>query len=127
MELRFAIRVADERDHKHLASTMRLANQRNSPVLLLESTLSEADVVIVRRGESGSAPLLRACESTTRPIPVIYATSDNEHSTWILRWPARTTDLIPLAEALHRCLMCARDSHAISNPAPATPAVTNQR
>lgn len=115
MELRIAIRVADERDHKHLSTTIRLANQRNSAVQIVESTLPEADVVIVRRGEPGSAPLLRACETSSHPIPVIYATSENESSAWILRWPARTTDLIPLAEALSKRVQSSR-SQATTPP-----------
>ncbi len=104
MDLRIAIRVADERDYRHLVTTLRLANQRNGNIRLVEVPLPEADVVILRRGEPGSAPLLRACETANHPVPVIYATSSNENSAWTLRWPARTTDLIPLTEAIDRHL-----------------------
>lgn len=117
MELRIAIRVADERDHKHLSTTIRLANQRGGKVQLVETPLPEADIVIVRRGEPGSAPLLRACEAANHPVPVIYATSDNESSAWALRWPARTTDLIPLAEALRRHLSAARAGQPVRGAA----------
>lgn len=109
MELHIAIRVTDPYDHKHLSATIRLANQRENTILLLESKLSEADAVIMRRGEAGSALLLRACETTTRPIPIIYATSEYERNPWALRWPARTTDLISLSEAIYRHLKFSRD------------------
>jgi len=99
MELRVAIRVADERDHKHLSSTIRLANRRNSHVRLVECPFTEADVVIVRRGESGSALFLQACEAAGHPVPIIYSSNCNEPG-WVLRWPARTTDLINLTEAM---------------------------
>ena len=121
MELRIAIRVADERDHKHLSTTIRLANQRSSGMRLVECALPEADIVIVRRGEPGSAPLLRACEAANHPVAIIYATSEHESSVWTLRWPARTTDLIPLAEAIGRHLGAVRSGRQAPTATQHTP------
>lgn len=117
MELRISVRVADQRDHRHLLTTMRLANQRSSEIRLMESPLPEADIVIVRRGEDGSAALLRACATTNRPVAVIYATSENEDGDWTLRWPARTADLIPLAAAIGRHLAVVEHQAAKERPA----------
>lgn len=99
MEVRIAIQVNDDKDHKHLSTTLRLANQRCG-VRLVEAPLADADVVIVRRGEAGSGTLLRAADNSGLPILVIYSSNPGEKHPWTLRWPARTTDLIPLAESL---------------------------
>lgn len=101
MELRIALRVADERDLRHLQTTLRLANQRQQRIRLTECPLPDADAVILRRGESGSAPLLKACEDGGRPVPVIYTPASHRVTgLWALRWPARTADLLALAEQL---------------------------
>lgn len=100
MDIRVAIQVVDEKDRKHLATTLRLANVRDSSVQWLECPLGEADVVILRRGERDTVDLLRTASGEGRPIVVVYTMSKTDQHPWVLRWPARTTDLTTLAASL---------------------------
>lgn len=100
MDIRVAIKVADEKDHRHLSTTLRLANLRDESVRWIECPQEEADVVILRRGEPDSIPLLSGPRAGSRPVLVIYSMNPNERHPWVLRWPARTTDLSALAETL---------------------------
>jgi hypothetical protein len=101
MDIRVAIQVVDEKDRKHLATTLRLANVRESAWQWIETASpAEADVVILRRGEPDAANLLRGTGAASLPVVVVYTPNKAEQHPWVLRWPARTTDLAELAESL---------------------------
>lgn len=100
MEIRVAIQVVDEKDRKHLSTTLRLANVRDSAVRWIECPLAEADVVILRRGERDTVDLLHKAQGESRPIVVVYTMNRTDQHPWTLRWPARTTDLAPLAVSI---------------------------
>lgn len=100
MELRIAIQVADPRDHKHLATTIRHAAPQIAGIQIRESSLADADIVILRRDEQQGGALLRECQATGSPIPVIYSLSATDENALLLRWPARTADITALATSL---------------------------
>lgn len=117
MDIRVAIQVVDEKDRKHLATTLRLANVRDSSVQWLECPLNQADVVILRRGERDTVDLLRSASGEGRPVVVVYTMNKTEQHPWVLRWPARTTDLAPLAAAISPLLQSAPARPASHVPA----------
>lgn len=100
MILKIAFQLSDSRDHKHLATAFRHAASRMTDLQVVECPLAEAEVVILRRGDPDSVGLIRRCEAEGRLRVVIYTSLENESHRWILRWPARTADVIQLMESL---------------------------
>lgn len=117
MDIRVALQVVDEKDHKHLRTTLRLANVRDSSVQWVECPLEEADVVILRRGERDTVDLLRTARGEGRPVVVVYTMNKTDQHPWVLRWPARTTDLTALAVALADTLKSLPPRTATQQPA----------
>ncbi|MFP5384276.1 MAG: hypothetical protein ACLGHG_09430 [Gammaproteobacteria bacterium] len=117
MDIHVAIQVVDEKDRKHLATTLRLANVRDSTVQWVECPLDEADVVILRRGERDTVDLLRTARGAGRPIVVVYTMNKTDQHPWVLRWPARTTDLAALAGSLATPLKSLPPRAATQQPA----------
>ncbi len=105
MQVRMAVLLSDEKDRKHLSGVLRRAGLRgDSRVGVVECRMDDADVVLVK----ASDPLAQARVGNPEkepecPIVVVYGEA-SPNQAWTLPWPARTHDVLVLAEQLSKHL-----------------------
>lgn len=122
--VRVGIRLADERDRRHLERIVGMAARRRgmalhcSEVPLAGTDQADTDLLIVRRGEPGSSELLANRQARARPVIVVYTDNPRESHDWRLDWPARADDLIRLLGALEVHLGEHRDARATQESTP---------
>lgn len=124
MSLRVALRIADERARRHLATIISLAAQRAAPIRLVKPSDSGSNapqVIVVCEGEPGADQLLESARDPNAPRVIVYGPCQRDYP-WVLPSPATTESLqnmmrqIVLAPVVTLGAAAANADHALLEP-----------